>query len=948
MAQLALVAVAYIATAGESATTVFLATAAAATAGAIIDQTLVFPALFRQQPGQGPRIDDISIQTASEGSPINYIIGEARSAGTLLWCGPVIENKDSEGGKGGGAKSNSFTYFNSMAIGLCEGPITRVKRIWADSRLIYQDGGFHNLFSWSTEFGAAGWTRNGIVVTADASSGPLADNKADLITFFAFDPATDPKYRDHRLQRQWVDVEPSTEYTLSWYAMRGTYAGGLKYSLYDRTHATEFVSPTDWPTTVDDMSWVRETVTFTTPSDCKRIDITIIGPTDDVSDTGTLYLYGAQFQLGGTATDFEETDGAPAARDGTLYTSINIHLGEYDQTPDPIIEASQGVDQVPGFVGLAYVTLELFALTPFGNRIPQFSFQLIETDGMTADVAFSKLFTRGGLTPAEYDVTAVTPTLIRGIFSAGPTSVVRQLEPLVMATNTMVVESNGVFKVVQKENSLARPIPERVLAAHQSQGNQGEDKTPRKATFTDLGDYQLPSEVDVTYQEVDNDFQRGAQTERRAVWRADQVQKYDLPIVMTRDVARNLAYQLLWAAWSERRGVTLQLPPQYIDMEETDLLAVTIGTEVFNVRVIKLTRGADFILEVKGVIESTQTVALDELPPPPCIEGFGAARAELIYTPSIDMVTAVLDIPALREEDQYTPGIYVAAARTDTTREWRGARVYSSLDTAVGTLFADLTHESAMGTIADASTLGDWATLDVVDDTNTLVVTMLHGTLESVTDDEVLAGKNLAYVGGEVLGFQTATLTGPNEYTLSNFRRGLRNTFPAVAGHTGAGEVFVLLNSWVVFKDYNVASVGTSRYFRGVPQGGSPENYPVEGPLTLTAATLKPFSPLNVEGSRDGSNNLTITWERNARAVVDLSAPPDPLPQLADELHEYELDVMDGVTVLRTLRVSDTLTAGYSAADQTTDGLTPGDPVTLNVYQLSSVVGRGFVTTETV
>jgi hypothetical protein len=40
--------------------------------------------------------------------------------------------------------------------------------------------------------------------------------------------------------------------------------------------------------------------------------------------------------------------------------------------------------------------------------------------------------------------------------------------------------------------------------------------------------------------------------------------------------------------------------------------------------------------------------------------------------------------------------------------------------------------------------------------------------------------------------------------------------------------------------------------------------------------------------------------------------------------------------------------ATYSAAEQTNDGITPGDPVTVSVAQVSAVVGAGHFGTETV
>jgi len=50
---------------------------------------------------------------------------------------------------------------------------------------------------------------------------------------------------------------------------------------------------------------------------------------------------------------------------------------------------------------------------------------------------------------------------------------------------------------------------------------------------------------------------------------------------------------------------------------------------------------------------------------------------------------------------------------------------------------------------------------------------------------------------------------------------------------------------------------------------------------------------------------------------------------------------------LRTITAV-TPTASYTAAQQTTDGLTPGNPVVLRVFQISATVGRGIQRSATV
>ncbi len=55
---------------------------------------------------------------------------------------------------------------------------------------------------------------------------------------------------------------------------------------------------------------------------------------------------------------------------------FNIHLGDSDQLPDSIIAKYKGHSDFPAYRGLCYVVIEDFALEQFGNRIPNFTFEV--------------------------------------------------------------------------------------------------------------------------------------------------------------------------------------------------------------------------------------------------------------------------------------------------------------------------------------------------------------------------------------------------------------------------------------------------------------------------------------------------------------------------------------------------------------------------------------------
>jgi hypothetical protein len=57
---------------------------------------------------------------------------------------------------------------------------------------------------------------------------------------------------------------------------------------------------------------------------------------------------------------------------------IRIYRGTEDQEPDPLIVAKEGAGNVPAYRGLAYIVFDDLALASYGNRIPQFTFEVVK------------------------------------------------------------------------------------------------------------------------------------------------------------------------------------------------------------------------------------------------------------------------------------------------------------------------------------------------------------------------------------------------------------------------------------------------------------------------------------------------------------------------------------------------------------------------------------------
>ena len=71
---------------------------------------------------------------------------------------------------------------------------------------------------------------------------------------------------------------------------------------------------------------------------------------------------------------------------------------------------------------------------------------------------------------------------------------------------------------------------------------------------------------------------------------------------------------------------------------------------------------------------------------------------------------------------------------------------------------------------------------------------------------------------------------------------------------------------------------------------------------------------------------------------------------LAEDLESYDVQILDGTTVKRTL-TSSTTSVLYIAAQQSTDWgapLGPGQTLALRIFQLSNRLGRGTPATGTI
>lgn len=117
---------------------------------------------------QGPRLSDLSVAVSSYGQPIAQTYGGVRVPCPVIWAAPLQESSDTQSAKGG-PEVTTYSYSASFAVVVGEGEIAGIRRIWLDTKCVYD-------------------VREG----ADASTQQKAARFAEFFTFYTGSETQDP------------------------------------------------------------------------------------------------------------------------------------------------------------------------------------------------------------------------------------------------------------------------------------------------------------------------------------------------------------------------------------------------------------------------------------------------------------------------------------------------------------------------------------------------------------------------------------------------------------------------------------------------------------------------------------------------------------------------------------------------------------------------------------
>ena len=521
-----------------------------------------------------------------------------------------------------------------------------------------------------------------------------------------------------------------------------------------------------------------------------------------------------------------------------------------------------------------------------------------------------------GLTSVVFDQVS---GVIDGYVIERAMSARQALDPLFKLFSFDAIETEGRLALI------SRAVPASAAVSSDDLAETG-PQAPL-LTLTRAQETELPQSLKLDFIDPALDYRRTSVETRRLTGHSARQLTLAMPVVTGSATARARAGVLLQEIWAGRETAAFALPPSLLRLEPGDTIDLASGGRTHALRIEQVSEAGQ-----RRMVARHADAGVYEAAPAPARTG--QLRQPAVYGPPRH---AFLDIPVLRAGD--VAGVpWLAAGATP----WPGSMsVLAAQDTGSFAVNRQLGAPAVMGTLLAGLPAGPRARWDRA---ARVQVQVYSGALNSVSETALLGGENLAAIGTsqtgwEIIQFASAVLTGPDTYELSLLLRGQYGTEAEMAAGHVTGALFVLLDPAVIQLDLTTADIGRTVTFRIGPAGRdhADASY-VESQLTPQGIGLRPFSPVHLKAVRNGSD-LDLSWIRRTRSGGDawqLAEVP-----LSEDAESYEVDILSGTTVVRTLTASGPQTT-YTAAQQTTDfGAPVTGPLNFRVSQISSAFGRG-------
>lgn len=869
---------------------------------------------------QGPRINESGTQTVSEGLPRNVVFGTWKCSGNVIQTGPLVKQETSTSQGKGSTKIKGEIGLRTYAVGICEGEMGGLLRVWRNRKLVYDI----RLGS-GMEAESAKWIANKRFYPGSETQ--LPDPALELLD------ADTPAYRGSCYMAFEEDDVTDVQ-------------GAIPQYEFEVASAASFApGPDTLAPLVAALMWRSQTfsATFTEYRSDEEAAVYASGEAQaNISPYGDLlecYVDGAPedntwkcnyepANVQNFATTLINWRDIPGP-EYTLVVGTAKQLAQVEYRSDLLYQQGLGPVLLPGdpnydnatfwadqrAAAIAAGTLHADVSSPV--VVPEYALLDGGDTGQGNPVSLSsivqELYRRCGVKSSRYDVSELTD-MVRGygLSSAGYTGA-DAIDALRMAY---------FFDKSAHDKKIYHPKRGKVAVKTLTVADltQLPESTKREQTA------EIPYKLNVRYPNSDSGWAVLKETtgsdspDRRTTGEVT----LDVAVSLSSDEAAQIADKQYKTMLAEIDG-TVELPIMLdagTDLAEADCIG-WVGYDSSQQRVrIEQMEFDNWSLKLSGKADrqSAYTSSVTGLPapapelPPSTIPG--------------DTELAIIDGPARTDSED---DISYLAAATGSLPPWYGAELERSF--GGGANYTDVMEFDApaiMGVLLEDITA---AAPYFTDTTNTVKVQFYRegASIDSLTPGQFLSRQGVFALQNSDGSWEYMQAKDVDEqidgsFWLTTLHRGIANS--GGSAHT-AGAKFV----WLADATYVPASsawLGAALTHQATSFGESSDDTTNDQTQTYVGRAQQEWGPAYLRLSRDASNLITATWVGRGRFGNAFH------PVMSKNFTGYRVTVTDGTTTTTTDTASQTYTGTWA------------NPVTVSVVALNRITGAGPATSGTV
>jgi hypothetical protein len=757
-----------------------------------------------------PRLGDLAEIRAGEGGPRARVYGLFRPiGGQIVWSGQGREIRTPRRQGKGGPKVESSTLLRSYAIGICEGPITGVSRIWRNNELVYDVRPGSTMLADSAK-----WIEGKTILLGGWDQLPHPTIEAEM------GAANAPAMRGTAMLV--VTDEDLTD-------LRGAipaYQFEVGNTSTERDGAFQ-VPSSDGGDQI--FSWNTFLSIFTA--------FPPAGPTTIPASAKTLVLR-CLFS---------------AAAPARPRYSVRVGGVEVFKTPpidslDPVFF----VIPVAGPVGVqVFASTDDIGEAALAGRIAWFSeappelfpdeyAQWIIGDPSSLAGIISRICSDATLPAEKVDVASLPGTIVAGFATSPDYSAVEAIKELAKVYFFDAQDADGKVRFIPRGGDFVRVIDEAEFV-------EGEDEPETDTTRDSIS---VPRLLHLMYFDVDGGQAADKQfSERQISPRSEAPTVLSTPVVMDAETAARAIRIQHQVMEEELRGeLVFGLSDKHLDLASSDVIALSYRGRSQRIRFIE-DRTNDGWQGYKAVRDrqSAYTATVQATPP-----------ATVTNPPSRIVGPtrfAFLDIPALTQSGDVL-SYHVAVCGELPT--WRGAAIERQDGGSQWSLLATDGTGTVMGALTTALPL---ASEFYPDESNAITVALARADdeLEAISREAWLSRGNacaLVRADGtaEIVQFRDAVETTPGTWRLTGLQRGRLNS--GASAHP-IGAAFVLLDGALLLSSGS-ERIGTTLTHRAYSVGETPTTATTQV-RTWSARSQREWPPI-IETAVRTVDTLAVTW----------------------------------------------------------------------------------------